>query len=158
MGLQEAGPPLYTHCLSEKRGSPLSHIRSQDHVGEVGTCLPHTLQSPSPPPVLWVRQYSQGFDVLCHHRGVLWVSLWGDQVPSLRLTATPNALGEGVGGRARASDDPMHKGSEPPILRAEQVWAWGPQVWPVYTGPWGWGSLGNWRLHQGALKWSFFFF
>lgn len=76
------GPPLHTHGLSANRGSTLPQT-GHYLVGEAGTCLPHPLQRVLPPPAVSVCQYSQGLDVLRHHRGVLWVSLWGDQVPSL---------------------------------------------------------------------------
>lgn len=76
------GPPLHTPGLSANRGSTLSQT-GHYLVGEAGTCLPHPLQRVLPPPAVSGCQYSQGLDVLRHHRGVLWVSLWGDQVPSL---------------------------------------------------------------------------
>ena len=66
-----------------------------------GACLPNTLQRVLPSPALLGCQYSQGLDILCHQRGILWVSLREDQVPSLSQAVTPNGLEEKAGTRTQ---------------------------------------------------------
>lgn len=66
-----------------------------------GTCLPNTSQRVLPSPAMLGCQYSQGLDILRHQRGILRVSLWEDQVPSLSQAVTPNGLEEKAGGRTQ---------------------------------------------------------
>lgn len=61
LGLQKGQGPHLLFLFSPRREAP-----------------PHTRQTTLPPATFPNCLYSQGLDVLCHCRSVLWVSLWED--------------------------------------------------------------------------------
>ena len=99
----------HTHPTDTEASEGLGHLYTPTPTAKKGSTLPHRWKAPAcptprrvlPSPALLGCQYSQGLDILCHQRGILWVSLREDQVPSLSQAVTPNGLEEKAGARTQ---------------------------------------------------------